>query len=71
MVEQPGHGEPRARRRFDGDGGYGEAERRFTLGREVVFMARGGGGDGRAAVAEMNRSVELSRWRPATAELRW
>jgi len=34
-------------------------------------VARGGGGDGVAAVAEMNRPVELCRWRVAAAELRW
>ena len=61
MVEWLGHGEPRARQRSDGDGGYDEAERCFTLGREVVLVARGGGGDGGAAMAETNQLVELRR----------
>ena len=34
-------------------------------------MARGGGDDGGATVAEMNRPVELCRRRAAMAELRW
>ena len=50
--------------------GYGEAEHRFTLGQEVVLVARGGGGDGGAAMAEMNRPVELHRRRPAVAVMR-
>ena len=59
MVEWPGHGEPRARWCSGGDGGYGEAERHFTLGQEVVLVAQGGGGDGRAVVAKMIQPVEL------------
>ena len=53
-VKQLSHGEPRARQRSGGDGGYGKAERHLTLGREVVLVAQGGGGDGRAAMAEKN-----------------
>ena len=69
-MEWPGHCEKRARRRSGGDGCYGEAECRFTLGQEVVLVARGGGGDDGAAMAEMNRPVELHRRRPAVAVMR-
>jgi len=67
-VDRSGHGEPRAQLCSGGDG---EAECFFTLGQEVVLVARGGGGDGGVAVAKMNRSVELCCWRAAIAELRW
>ena len=58
-MERLGHGEPRARWPSGGDNGYGKAECRFTLGREVVLLAQGGGGDGGAPVAETNQPVEL------------
>jgi len=64
-VEWLGNGELRARL-HSGGGGYGAAEHCFTLGREVVLVARGGGGDGIVTMAEMNRPTRANTgvWPP-------